>query len=1242
MIEGKPQCVVIANGVYVKLPMLDRAVPDAENLKKTLESKHQYPTGVLPNFERSELLEQIDEHLGKDALVDGSLIVVWIGHGTVGADHTLRMLVRSKGDDVEVAKAGDLGEWVARTGARQILVVIDTCFSGAGIVDAAQLADAVNSGRVSPEKTWFGAIAASLKDEPARSGALVRELIRLLGEGPRKPDFRWDKTRPYISGDDIIRALLEGWSEPRQRPQRVTTGYNWDFIHNPLFEPEVPDQPVEHLLLAARGGSRDEGYFTGREYALTEIAKWIGRNAPGLFVLTGPPGCGKSAVAERIVSLSLSVERSKLLPAALVPAELDPGMGCVDGQLQARGLTVDLASEHLARQLRLDTSAGPYDILAEAHRRRKEGDPLVLVVDGLDEAGAFSASLAAEFIAPLAREALVLVATRDVPCGDKTLITQLGPAARILDLGEDVEGTRLDVANYVKRRLAGVATAMDPDLVAAVLAAGGGSNAPQFLLARLVTSQLREHPVDTSSDRWRLALATTVESALERDLQSVVMTIAGKPHPEAVREMIRALALAHGGGFPADDIWPAVATAISPTGTAYTRDDAYEVLEKFGRHLIAGSEGGQPVYRIAHQSLVDYVRSNATATLAAEKEAKTKAAVATAILAEYDRLLDAELGPRAHSYLWRHAWRHLAEAGAGGLAGLRHLVERDREAFLPDLAAGLELATSESLAAGQITEALKLIEEAVDIRRQLADKLKLAMTLFSLTFVQSAAGDQTDADEAAAEAAKLARAASDRPEGRAVLGAALVARAHSSMLHGYSKGALLLAREAADLYEAGVGADETDALYAKAAAYSVMGRAAWMLEDFGTAATMCQRVVDLVGQQRNPGLGRDLRIESLSMLAVIQVTNAALSPPDASGRYGSAVVPAAYTMLDEYRQAGRQTTIADIPVSGGIQAYVRACLIDRLRGIEAPDADELCSTLKEAIGLARPFAGQVLAAAVGLAEGAILFLQMDPAAAAPDVAYAEQCLRRFVDSSDFAASVLGELLDATNALPIAQLMCGVGDASAIVARQREAVALLRRSGMWMVRLAHARALSRLAVLVDPAMGGSDLSSAVRSDAIEAWRGLVGKVPDAPVQLVLLLCDQVASLIHARIGEAVDLAREAVSNAGSLPQPQYAGVVGIAEINLAGALLNRDFVDLQTRGAPPEARDLLQSAIERLELLVPHPLFSGTLAVACLNFAQVELSYGRFSEALAHAERAIALFDTPGILPPILLQRQLCR
>ena len=38
MIEGNPRCVIVANGAYVTLPMLNWAVPDAEDLKKNSPS----------------------------------------------------------------------------------------------------------------------------------------------------------------------------------------------------------------------------------------------------------------------------------------------------------------------------------------------------------------------------------------------------------------------------------------------------------------------------------------------------------------------------------------------------------------------------------------------------------------------------------------------------------------------------------------------------------------------------------------------------------------------------------------------------------------------------------------------------------------------------------------------------------------------------------------------------------------------------------------------------------------------------------------------------------------------------------------------------------------------------------------------------------------------------------------------------------------------------------------------------
>ena len=183
--------------------------------------------------------------------------------------------------------------------------------------------------------------------------------------------------------------------------------------------------------------------------------------------------------------------------------------------------------------------------------------------------------------------------------------------------------------------------------------------------------------------------------------------------------------------------------------------------------------------------------------------------------------------------------------------------------------------------------------------------------------------------------------------------------------------------------------------------------------------------------------------------------------------------------------------------------------------------------------------------------------------------------------------MLGALLAAQNTIPVAQAMQGVvQDVSPIVAWEKEAVALLRRCPAWFTRHQLAVTLSRLSglLLAQPAMAGGDQHIGIRSEAIEVWRSLVGKAPDAPVQLVVLLCDQAGSLVQQRASEAADLAREAVALAEGLPQSQSSGLAGLAEMNLAAALL--------TLGGAPETRELLQWAIKHLKPLDPHPVFSG--------------------------------------------------
>jgi tetratricopeptide (TPR) repeat protein len=1218
---SKPRFVAIANGTYAELPALSRAVSDSRALADLLQARHDFDPAILSDLERGAVLDAIEEKLAKAGMPGGSLIVSWIGHAKKGDNDTLRLMGRSAGRDVELATAGQLGEWAARTGARQVLVLIDTCYSGSGVVDAVAAATAVDNGRAAPGMASFCVIAASLSDEPSRSGVLVRELQRLLAEGPRKPDFRWDRSRRYITGHDLAQALLEDWSEPRHTPYVVSAGRVFDLVHNPLFERGVPDQPVEHLLAAARGGSGDESFFTGRERALTEIVAWIGRGEPGLFVVTGPPGCGKSAVVGRIVSLSFRGERARLLQSGPIPAALDPGAGSVDVQIHARGVTTETASEALAQQLKIDPGAGVFGVLGEARRRRQAGDPPVFVIDGLDEARAFS-DVAVELLARLAREALVLVASRDVPFGDTTLIRLLGPAAGLVDLGQDAAATRRDVRDYVVKRLAGVSPAMDPAVVAGELAGEGGAptEAP-FLLARLITSQLREHPVDTSSEDWRPSLSTSVQSALELDLQSVVLAVDGKPVPAAAREMIRALALAHGAGFPADDVWPAVATATSEIGARYSRDNAYTVLTSLGRHIIASSEGEQPVYRIAHQRLVDYLLDGSP---------PDRPAVAEAIFRTFQEILDLGVQPREHRYLWRYAWVHLAEGGAAGLELLRGLAGRDREAFLPDLASGLELAAIQAWSAGLADKALPLAEEAVAHRREIGDAVKLVLSLFQLSLLRSSVGEDKGADEAAGQASSLAREAGDRPGARAALVAALSAQATTQVREGRHKAAKLLAEEAIALAEPSKSGDAS-LWQSLAYAHLAAGQAAMATADLESASTSSRTAVRILDEHVGLATGRDALLEALSLLAAVDFARALSGASDSAGTPLPASTDAASRVLEMFRMSGPQGNLSDIAASRGLQFLVRARFVDRVRGLPVSDIDSLPAILETSIDLVRPLAGQIADAAILLAAGLILrsgFRQeTEPARTAEDRAEAERTLRGFARRSPLVSVELGEMLAAEGAMDFQPAMRGeVPDLEGLIRRELEAASLLRPATKWFNRNSLAATLTRLASLfpMKGVLTQQDLEQeiAVRAEAIDVWRSLVGVATDAPVGLVSMLSDQAGRLLDRRTAEAAELAREALERCRELPMPRFESLLGGAELNLAAVELRM--------GEKSGSRELLRSSIRHLEPSAGVPIYAGILAAAYTNLAHVESDAGNFADALPAAQKALVLYGTPGL------------
>src|SRR6185369_6711574 len=84
-------------------------------------------------------------------------------------------------------------------------------------------------------------------------------------------------------------------------------------LPNPFWNPDAPPQVVEHLLFAARSDAVGaKSWFTGRTAEVDRVVSWVQSGIPGVRVVTGLAGTGKSAIVGRVVSASVESERKNL------------------------------------------------------------------------------------------------------------------------------------------------------------------------------------------------------------------------------------------------------------------------------------------------------------------------------------------------------------------------------------------------------------------------------------------------------------------------------------------------------------------------------------------------------------------------------------------------------------------------------------------------------------------------------------------------------------------------------------------------------------------------------------------------------------------------------------------------------------------------------------------------------------------------------------------------------------------
>ncbi|MBS2966025.1 tetratricopeptide repeat protein [Actinocrinis puniceicyclus] len=778
----------IAIRQYDHFHEIESAVSQTERLAATLAT-FGYATLVVRNPASDELNSRVElwSRAWKDHGTHGPCVVAWSGHAESDHRNRLQLVTRdtTRGDAGRYYDANRLRQYAWSSGADQVLMVLDTCHSGTAVGE--QIVDTIAEQRSLPPGRASGllVIASCQPGEKAdTAGLLIDALERVLRVGPNRAPSRpyrraWSVHNPGVTAADVVDIVLDEWPDDAgQLPVQASTGKLLPIFRNPQWRPDTGAQLVEHLASAARGvAAREDGwFFTGRRRVLGEIVSWLAKDQPGVFVVTGPAGSGKSAVVGRIAALSDADERAALLAhRPLADDDPDPGLGSVDAVVHLRGLTVDQVAERAAHSLGLERPenyAGLIKDVARWHQvpGRESAPRLTLILDGLDEMTAVaSAAFVRDLLGPLGRIARVLLSSRSEAlrrhasfgaAGQhltlaQSLTQRLSATVDVIDLADE-PGTATDIARYATDRLSAIAVPGDQAAEVGrrlALHTGAGEG---FLLARIVTSYLVAASVIADNPDWLADLPTSLAEAFDYDL--AVPPPGTKPHHVgAARDLLTALAWGLGTGVPAGGVWEAIATALAASGRSYETDDVDWVLNHYGRYIVEDSDGDGPVYRLYHREFVRHLQ----VTTAGPNPAL---AVAHAVIgiATHETPVDSD---RTHfaRYLRTTLAAHAAAGGPAGVAALRTVAEAAPDAYLPDLAMALNNLANRLAEVGRRNEALAPAEEAVRIRRTLAETApdaylpNLATALNTLAIRLAEVGRRNEALAPAEEATTIYR-----------------------------------------------------------------------------------------------------------------------------------------------------------------------------------------------------------------------------------------------------------------------------------------------------------------------------------------------------------------------------------------------------------------------------------------------------------------------------------------------------
>ena len=657
---GRRYFIGIGVGSYDD-PELDipRAEPDVVEVAEWFTRRSGVAHArALENLGKSPCAAEVTQSLRDflDGLDASDVVVIYIAcHGELdGARAHLfgRDTPRTKlaGRSIDASTFGTI---LGQGKPHNILLIIDACVAGrlgSVIQRAAEDASDADNSR-DPHRPFAQVLVSStFGRDLAYDGRFAKAFLRAVS------DERWTGTTSrWIDIDHLIRGLNEELRDIRSAQiaeRRVWGPGAAELIPNPnlascrLGQLIADEEFHAHFDPSARGVARGEAgtFFTGRERELQRIVRWLGEAAHSggeaaaaalaadfpLLVITGSPGCGKSALLSRIAVLADSAHRPGDDALDALADGTVPPAGALDAVVWCHNKTERQIIEEIAAALGGSAST-PDALLRLAAQRRA-----TIAIDALDETQeGLARQVASRVLRPLAEQAHVrlLVATRRRPVrdgagGDADLLDHLGAGAgSVIDLDQSPE-TRQDLRDYVAARIRAIAAPVGAGRGAAE--AGTSDQSVAGITPSADIAALAEQIAEAAGRSFLVAAIAARSAAAgklaRRDGRYVLPTEVGEalagyihalPDPIKARGLLRPLAWSQGAGLPWGTLWPRLATALARVAdtpdTSFDDHDVRTLLDQSGDLVVESVESGQPVYRLFHEALAEHLRADTNA-----------------------------------------------------------------------------------------------------------------------------------------------------------------------------------------------------------------------------------------------------------------------------------------------------------------------------------------------------------------------------------------------------------------------------------------------------------------------------------------------------------------------------------------------------------------------------------------------------------------------------------------------------